>query len=199
MQLTSGNIIAVYFLAYGHEVEEGTKWYQRASDLANRLADKYDCGYHEACGVIAALSPSNRWERNCIDAENLIRVYMAGGDVDALKVATYGRNKQKAIAILNGADIELTLSGPKVTAFYRCIAGFDDSVCIDGHAYNIWMGRRVALDDVPSIGKRLRESIIRDYIDATVRINSITGQELKAHEVQAITWVAWRRMIKEAA
>ena len=196
MKLTSGNIIAIYFMANSQELEEGLMWYRRANQIAETIANTYKVDLKKICGVIAALSPSNKWERNCRDAENLTRIFCAGGDPYSLKVSTYGRNKQKAISILEGSDIEETLGGRKVTAFYKCMAG-EDAVCIDGHAYNIWMGERLPLDKIPNIGVKLYKRIASDYIDATDKINSITSQSLKPSDVQAITWVAWRRMIKE--
>lgn len=197
MKLTSGNIIAIYFLANAQEVQEGLKWYKRANEVAESISYTYCTEIKKVCGVIAALSPSNKWERNCKDAENLVRVFTAGGDPNGIKVSTYSKNKQKAISILEGANIEETLNGRKITAFYRCILGEED-VCIDGHAYNVWMGERVALDKVPGIGVKLYKQIALDYQDATNKINCITNQNLKVSEVQAITWVAWRRMIREA-
>ena len=198
MKLSYGNILAVYFLASSEEIQTGIRWYNDANSIAERIAEQYDAPIRHVCGVIAALSPSNKWERNCRDAENFIRVFAAGGDPLSVKVSTYGLNKFKALKILQGEDIDTTLNGRKTVAFYHCIAGDSDHVCIDGHAYNIWMGERLPLDSVPSIGKALYASIVSDYIEATRLINTVSDTEYKPHEVQAITWTAWRRMIGEA-
>ena len=64
----------------------------------------------------------------------------------------------------------------------------EDDVCIDGHAYSIWFGDRVTLAKVPSIGKKLRAQIKSDYMAVADKNN------LKPFEVQAITWVAHRRL-----
>ena len=191
------NILAVHALATRSELIEGNTWYSRANTVACSIATEYAIPLEIAAGVIAALSPSNRWSRNMVDAENLVRAYRSGGVGDAMqmKVCTYGKMKEKAIQILeNGIeDVETILNGRKITAFYRCIMGEDDTVCVDGHAYSIWFGDRLTLKDVPSIGKRLYAEITADYVEAA-RILTEDGYPTTCYEVQAITWVTWRRL-----
>lgn len=187
------HIQALLDLASAGEQSEGLTWYQRANLAAVRLADQYEIAIDTAAGVIAALSPRNKWDRNLIDAENLIAAFKAGGDEAAadVKVCTFGANKKKALEILiwsaQGNLIKEFLSGPKLVEFFSCIIGEDD-VCIDGHAYSIWFGDRVTLAKVPSIGKKLRAEIKKDYLAVANKNN------LKGYEVQAITWVAHRRI-----
>jgi hypothetical protein len=198
MKLTYGNILATYFLASEPEIRKGIAWYDDANAIASRIGESYDLCPRMVAGVIAALSPSNRWERNCRDADNFCRIFAAGGDSLLLKVSTYGINKIKALAILNGEDIDTVLNGRKTVAFYHCIAGDDGHVCIDGHAYNVWMGQRIPLDTVPSIGKKLYQTIVSDYIEATKLINNAFNTSYTAAQVQAITWTAWRSIIGES-
>ena len=187
------HIQALLDLASAGEQSEGLTWYQRANLAAVRLADQYEIAIDTAAGVIAALSPRNKWDRNLIDAENLIAAFVAGGDEAAasIKVCTFGAMKKKALEILiwaaEGDVVKEFLSGPKLIEFFSCIVGEDD-VCIDGHAYSIWFGDRVTLAKVPSIGKKLRAEIKKDYLAVAKKNN------LKGYEVQAITWVAHRRI-----
>ena len=187
------HIQALLDLASAGEQSEGLTWYRRANVAATRLADQYEIGIETAAGVIAALSPRNKWERNLVDAENLIAAFVAAGPeaCEEVKVCTFGANKKKAIDILiwqaGEAVATEILSGPKLIEFFSCIIGRDD-VCIDGHAYSIWFGDRVTLAKVPSIGKKLREEIKKDYLAVAKKNN------LKGYEVQAITWVAHRRI-----
>ncbi len=180
-------------LATAADVVEGKAWYQTARQAAIELSDRYSIDVTTACGVIAALSPRNKWTRNLIDAENLINVYVtAGADAcSEVKVCTFGKNKAKAMSILDCIPtldvVEGILSGPKLREFFRCIIGQDD-VCIDGHAYSIWFGDRITLANVPSIGVKLRRQIKTDYL-AVADANNLTG-----YEVQAITWVTHRRL-----
>ena len=195
MSLKNRNRIqAVLDLATAADYAEGKAWYARALTAAQRLTEDYDITVKTAAGVITALSPRNKWDRNLLDAEKIISVYVSAGADEALnvKVCTFTANKKKAIAILKSEgihteDILYILKGPKMIEFYSCIVGLND-VCIDGHAYSIWLGERVALQDVPAIGVKLRREIKEDYIKVAAKNN------LASYELQAITWVCWRRL-----
>lgn len=193
MNITHGNILAVFFTACTAEVCEGREWYSNANEYACELAIRYNVHVETAAGVIAALSPNNRWSRNLVDAESMIKVHANGGNLDDLKVATFNKNKAKAITILEGGDPLITLGGRKVRAFYECIMGHD-SVCVDGHAYSIWLGQRVPTTKTPSISAKLYGQIAGDYRIATEQINNITGEHFTPAQVQAVTWVVWRNL-----
>ena len=188
------NIKAIHQLATPIEIAEGQAWYPTARTIARTLASRYDIHEAEAAGVIAALSPRNRWERNVQDAEALIAAYVAAGAEQAMltKVCTFSNNKAKAVRILEAgvltdADVLNILSGPKLREFYSCIRGIAD-VCIDGHAFCIWNGGRTVLADVPKIGVKLRREIKADYTQAANDLG------LTPAALQAITWVTWRRL-----
>ena len=188
------NIKAIYQLATLTEQQDGIAWYPAAKAIAVQLAERYSIPAAQTIGVIAALSPRNRWERNVQDADALIAAYQAGGAEQArlTKVCTFGANKEKAIKILeSGLETLPTaldiLSGPKLREFASCIAGLDD-VCIDGHAFCIWAANRTGLADVPAIGVKLRREIKADYQAAADELG------ITPSACQAITWVTWRRI-----
>ena len=189
------NILAIHQLATIAERSEGAAWYPTAHCIALELADRYEISECQAIGVIAALSPRNKWERNVHDAEALIAAYVAAGAEQAqlTKVCTFGANKAKAIRILETVDptsdeVRAILSGPKLKEFYTCILGQQSEVCIDGHAYCIWNGGRTSLADVPAIGAKLRRQIKADYVAAASELG------ITPSACQAITWCAWRRI-----
>jgi hypothetical protein len=195
--ISHGNILAVFFSASEAEVQEGKAWYSTAFDTANAIACRYDLTIDAVAAIIAALSPNNRWHRNVADAEALIRVHCIGGDIDAIKVSTYGGNKKKAIRILNGEAPLDVLGGYKVRAFYNCIASFRScDVCVDGHAFAIWTGQRITTTKTPKISAKLYAEISEDYRRAANVINAVTGSCYTASQVQAITWVVWRNLFK---
>jgi hypothetical protein len=158
MRANTRHILGMLMLASQADLLSGYNWYQRAYDLGLKLIDEYKgLTIEQAVGVFSALSPRNKWEKNCIDAEAMIKTWSIGGDYDMLKVSTFNPNKRKAIAILEldmeSADAEAIpniLSGQKVVAFYRSIMGDKDAVCIDGHAYAIFIGERVPLPKHPA-------------------------------------------------
>jgi len=189
------NIKAIYQLATLTEQQDGITWYPAADQIAISLADRHEVSEAQAIGVIAALSPRNRWERNVEDADRLIAAYIAGGAEQAMltKVCTFTNNKAKAVKILAlsraadlGSVLEI-LSGPKLREFASCIAGLND-VCIDGHAFCIWAANRTGLKDVPAIGVKLRREIKADYQAAADELG------ITPSACQAITWVTWRRI-----
>ena len=190
------NIKAIYQLATLSEKQDGITWYPVALDIARTIADEHDLTPAQAIGVIAALSPRNRWERNVEDAVSLIAAYQAGGAEQAMltKVCTFNSNKAKAIKVLGLAagyqgmtEVLEILSGPKLREFASCIAGLPD-VCIDGHAFCIWAANRTGLKDVPAIGVKLRREIKADYQTAADELG------ITPSACQAITWVVWRRI-----
>lgn len=188
-------ILGVYQLANAGERHYGARWYPDAFKVAQTLGGEFNLNAYTVAGVIAALSPRNKWERNIADAANIVRTYKAGGEIAALKckVCTFNNNKQKAVQILaedisDHQTLRLTLKGPKLTEFYNCITGSLPDVCIDGHAYSIWLGDRVALANVPKISTKLRAQIKADYIKAAAELG------LTPSTVQAITWLTWRRL-----
>jgi hypothetical protein len=79
------------------------------------------------------------------------------------------------------------LNGPKITDFFWCILGHDVCV-IDGHAWCIANADRRTLQEVPNIGKKLRQELQAAYVAAGA------SQGVTAYEMQAITWVAWKRI-----
>lgn len=198
--ITYGNILAVFFNSTDIERINGAQWYLVANQAATVLADRYGTTASTAAGVIAALSPNNRWSKNLDNAEALMRAYKLGGinTANLVKVATYNNNKIKALKILDSGEPLDILGGLKVRAFYNCILG-GDSVCIDGHAYAIWQGRYISTANTPKITPKSYELIAADYRSATIKINDILSAHYSASQIQAITWLAWRRMIKRGA
>ena len=190
-------------LASQADISSGLHWYQRAYDLAVKFIHAYEgLTMGQAVGVIAALSPNNKWERNCINAEAMIKTWSIGGDYNMIKVCTFNRNKQKAIDILSldmeSVDTEAIpkiLKGQKVVAFYRSIMGDKNAVCVDGHAYAIFIGERVPTSKTPSITPKLFETIQRAYQLVAKRSADLCGVELSPTQVQAVTWVTYRRLI----
>ena len=204
MRANTRHISGMLQLASQGDIIEGINWYQRAYDLALRFTHNYEwLTMGQAVGVIAALSPNNKWERNCIDAEAMIKTWHIGGDYNAIKVCTFNTNKQKAIAILSldvgSVDTETIpniLSGQKVVAFYKSIMGNPNAVCVDGHAYAIFIGERIPTTKTPSITPKLFETIQRAYQLVAKRSVDLCGVELSPTQVQAVTWVTYRRLIR---
>jgi hypothetical protein len=190
-------------LASQADILAGLDWYKRAHKLGVRLIHAYaGLTLGQAVGVIAALSPNNKWTRNCVDAEAMIKAWHVGADPLSVKVCTFNPNKVKAAAILalTAEDLETDtiapiLNGRKVVAFYRSIMGDPDAVCVDGHAYAVWIGERIPTTQTPSIGVKLYADIARAYQLVAKRSYELCGTTLTPTQVQATTWVTYRRLL----
>jgi hypothetical protein len=188
------NILSVFKRANAQEITDGQLWYMDARQEAQEIADSHNLALSTVVGVIAALSPTNKWERNVIDANNICAAFVAGEYQESVKVCTYNTMRNKAWGILEQAvtdvdAIATMLKGPKITDFFLCIMGQDTCV-IDGHAWGIANAERRNMQDVPNIGKRLRIALQEAYVKAGAQ------EGLTAYEMQAVTWVAWRRIHK---
>jgi len=192
-------ILKVYKLATGNEIRQGLLWYEVANYLASSIAEDLGVSPKTAIGVIAALSPNNQWSKNLIDARVLIEGFQNGLSQEDTKVSTYHAMKAKAWSILEDdlschSSILTRLNGRKIQSFYECISGFNGSCCIDGHARNIAYGERVPLTDKQTnVGVKEYSNLQESYYRAAQKV-VIDGTTLKAHQMQAITWVAWRRI-----
>ena len=193
------NVVSMFSQATTLEVIEGCNWYPEAHQIAYKLGKRFNVSTDQAAGVLGALSPLNKWPTNVLNAETMLKAWNYGTAEDTfnVKCSTPDRNKEKALRIIQdtGESIESILNGPKVNEFFNCITRPDvNDVCIDGHAYCIFMGVRLAVKDVPAIGKRLRQSIKQGYRDATSFINEELGEKYLNSDIQAITWVTYKRI-----
>lgn len=190
------NILRVYELANDLDRADGLRWYASAHEQAILTADRNGITLEQSAGVIAAISPGLQWGLNVMQAESLIRAYLAHAELPM--VGVYGRkNVDKAIRILEGeAPLEvLPLTGPKVRAFYACILNPQTSteVCVDRHAKCLALGLRGTRKGAASSNK---DAIVQPaqypyYAWHYRKLAERLG--LVPHQLQAITWVAWRR------
>jgi len=186
------NILKVYRRATPEDTANGLEWYDRAKRHAKAISTKYFIHTHTVIGVMAALSPNNRWERNVKDTERMCQAWVNGEDLSDFKVSCYNTMKQKAWSILeddltDDDDILTRLNGQKIRSFYSNIRGLTE-VTIDGHALNIALGIRQGLtSDKTNMGKKLYREMQEAYVKAAKRVG------VKPHELQAITWTTWKR------
>jgi len=186
------NILKVYKQCTEEEIAHGMDWYFKARSSAKKICDKYELPLHIVVGVIAALSPTNKWEINLRNADEMCRIFTYGGYVEECKPSTYNTMRDKAWSILQSmphkdADVAFILKGPKITDFFWCILG-ENTCVIDGHAWCIANNDRRKLQEVPNIGKALRQQLQEAYRSAGLK------NYLSANEMQAATWLAWKRI-----
>jgi len=192
------NILTVYALANDTDRAEGLFWYSKAHDTARVMAEKHGIPLQRAVGVIAAISPGCPWGRNVMEAEEFIKAYVGGYKLPS--VGVYGRrNVAKARRILNGESPDSVLhtkTGPKVWAFYNNILSptASQELTIDRHAkclaYNLGSVKRgsASNDSQAIVGRVEYRYLVRHYRVLANRLG------LVPHQLQAITWVTWKRI-----
>ena len=184
------NLLTVFEEATPQEVITGMDWYHEAHELACSLRDEFGVSLDVAAGVIAALSPRSKWERNMADARKVIATFCQGRDPMDVPVGTFNRNKEKAVGILMAGTRHGVLSGPKVCAFADNIEDpHSAAVTVDSHAYNAWIGERaISNGSGPRVTpKRFREAA-GDY-RKVAQLYDITPAQ-----AQAIIWLTWKRI-----
>jgi hypothetical protein len=185
------NILGVYLQSTTIERQKGKDWYTQASRYIRAIAERYNCTEEAIAGVVAALSPNTKWEKNLEAAEKLVHAYTYGTPLQTLRLPCYKKNVMKAWDILHGESPLNVLGGLKVRSFYLCLSNtsiFNQHVCIDGHAYCVAHGLRLGVKQVPRVTPNLYYSLAGDY--------QIVAKLLRARpcELQAITWLTWKRL-----
>lgn len=172
-------ILNTYIAASDDIVEEGINWYPRAQDVCRDIAGSK---WHRAAGVIAALSPMQRWVNNVTLARRVWEQGHAEG-------CGLGQNCRKAERIYNGEDALDVLGGEKVTNFFLTILdpSLDPEPVIDRHAFDIAVGKRCN-DSERSILQRKGEyaRFAAAYREAANRTGLLSWQ------IQAVTWAEWK-------
>ncbi len=179
------NILA---MSYG---DNGLNWYQEANQYASNLAALYNTTLKVTAGMIAALSPQNKWHTNKLDVANLLEAYQNGLDVYDIKVSTFNLNKGKAIFIMFGDNPLDIIKGNKTRSFYRNILNPLDVnfVTVDRHAVSIALGERVTNPNEISYYVRTDKrylQMVEYYKLAAKELNLLPCQ------AQSISWVNYR-------
>lgn len=169
-------------LATKDEIKQGKDWYKDAQDFAQYLSKKYSIDSYVCASVISALSPNNKWDRNKVDAENLIKAFKQGSrDV---KVCTYNANKDKAFKILEGKVI--TEKSPKTHAFAMNVGLLSsEHITVDK-----WHLRACLTKEKTDVVESCTSVQYRRVEKITSQLAKERG--LKGYEFQAIVWVTIR-------
>jgi hypothetical protein len=176
----------VFNSATNNEISRGLNWYSDANVICNNLAVKHNVDVYKVAGVISALSPRNKWDKNIKDAETVIRAHNMGLPPESVKVSTFHSNKFKAFNILKG-NTTITDTSLKTFNFVNNIAYLDaNSLTVDIWHLRGCFNKTIKIDNA-TIG-RIAYGQIKDL---TVNIANKLG--LKGYQLQAIIWIAIQR------
>ena len=194
MNFSTLNILDCYEQATKEEVRAGISWYYEAQGVATVIANRLGIPVKHVAYALAALSPRNNWDNNIRDLLVLANLYRC-------HVYSFESNQAKALHILElgkqGKDVELqdvAKKGYKVRSFARLInePWLTDDVCVDTHAISVLAGVRCNVKDTDKVFKSERKyrECQADYLAAAATLKNVTPSQL-----QAITWLAWRRIL----
>lgn len=153
---------------------KGIYWYQNAHQYAVMLSNLTGYPLHTVIGVMAALSPNNKWERNKLDTELFLNApYLK------TKVCTFMSQRKKAFNIVHNKllpdEILKELNGTKTKNFFDNIYNYrlSQNVTVDMWAYR-------------SCGVEQKTKYIKDITLAYQQV----AKELKImpHQLQAVVW-----------
>lgn len=169
------NLIKKHFNRASIEaLNEGMTWYMRAHNEAILLSQVFEIPLPKVIGVIAALSPNNKWKRNLIDTWNLLETPCL-----TTKCCTFTKQRQKALDILSGsgreADILRVLNGTKTQHFFTNILYYKDSQSV---TVDMWAYRSVGVEPKKKYYKQIQTA----YQNVAKELN------LVPHQVQAVVW-----------
>lgn len=164
------------------EKKQGKTWYLQAHDFALHLSFRYGVSLKISAGVIAALSPKNKWVDNKRDAE-LVLLHEntdSRGDLSQNDLSSHHPKLDNVYRILDGVDPDKTL-GQKARSFYRCIFNpMTDEVCVD-----TWSARVIKYTD-KWITKEDYPVIQNYYVQAAEQVGTLPPI------MQATTWIQIR-------
>jgi hypothetical protein len=131
------------------------------------------------------LSPQNKWQTNKRDAVSLL-----ADDTNTVKVSTFNKNKEKAIAIKNGKSPLDVLGGKKTRAFYNNILNpfCEKQVTIDRHAVRSALG--LTAKNIGKYGRNSHYDKISDAYKAVAKKYDVLVTTL-----QAIVWIVVRNLL----
>jgi hypothetical protein len=172
----------------GHK-DTGMVWYPNAAEWLHQIARQFHLDSHVVMAACAALSPGCSWDQN---KTGLLNVLLYGPDG---KVVTYPKNKEKALRLLAGSDIELELNKPtslKTWHFYHCFVDptTDEWCANDRHqAYVFGIEPEISKDGSKDWSIGITQ--YRQMVDVTHDCASMVryrGKKVPMSAFQAATW-----------
>lgn len=173
------NILAVYDRATETELRDGATWYPSMARIMREHAATSNYTSEQCAAVYAANSINTPWARNiALAAKAIADNGMTGG--------TLGMVVRKVNAILNGADIDATLTSDKnnmkIVNFRRNLNGDLQAVTVDRWANRV--ATNGADSSVPKGAKYIE--LANAYIEAA-RLRNVDPATM-----QAVTWCVVR-------
>jgi len=166
-------------LATPEDIRRGMAWYQDANEIVYDIHDKFKrFNPWIVGGVIAILSPRNKWERNIQDATSVLQAIENNTQPNNVKVCTFNSNKFKAFAFAT-EQREITFESRKTFSFLKNIVNLDSKyITVD-----VWHLRAC-------FGQTMDTGLTKNRYDAIAKITKQEAERLGilGYQYQAIIW-----------
>lgn len=180
----ANNLEELYKSANKKDKKSGLNWYQNAHKICLKLQEdnKNLFSLNQVASVLSALSPRNKWERNILDASNVLRAVRLKKQPQQIKVCTFNKNKIKAFNIAKGIE-KIKETSKKTFSFVNNIALLDDNfVTVDLWHLRACFGATIKTGLTPK-----NYEIIKD-----ITIKQANKVGLTGYEFQAVVWEVLR-------
>jgi len=187
------SIIRFYELATVNELQTGLNWYKDANEYCKELAGRFDISIQQAAGIIAVFSPQAGWTENkryavsfLINPKNILRSM-----VQVIKA-------KRILKLKSEADIyhaqSTTGQAFKTKSFYLNILNPDiaTDVTVDRHAIAICIQSPSNTFALSQDYAKYTEGQYRFF--ANCYIKAAAKFDILPHQLQAITWIVYRRI-----
>jgi hypothetical protein len=187
-RIIKNNLRAWYKSASKRQVIDGKQWYPKANLFADELASKSGNSTDKIAGVISALSPRNKWNKNLTDAETVTWAQARKLKPNEVKVSTFHKNKNKAFEILEGKQA-IEWKSRKTYSFVKNVGELDDKyITIDSWHLRACQSKPTRMVKAGEV----KESVTPKQYDRIKELTMELAREfnIKGYEFQAIVWVA---------
>ena len=185
------NIMRFYRQAQPTEIRDGLTWYNLANEYCTGLSKRFGISLSQAAGLIAVFSPQASWSDN--------KRYVVTFLLNQKKQIRSMVQQDKALKILSLQSEDLIYNSLSVSdkalktkSFFLNILNPDISltVTIDRHAIAVCLQRpnRTWASNIQNFTNNQYSFFQKAYIEAAKQIGILP------HQLQAITWLVYRRL-----
>lgn len=187
------SIIKFYQQATITEIKDGLNWYNEAHQYCKELAQRFNITVQQTAGIIAAFSPQAGWVEN----KRYAITFLLSPEIQ-LRSLTQQIKATNILKLKSETDIYTSLStcgeAWKTKAFFVNILNPDlpTGVTIDRHAIAVCLQKP---DNVYALNKQQGKLSVAQYnFFQECYIKAATILNILPHELQAITWITYRRL-----
>lgn len=203
------NILDIYNRTSFEDKAVDSEWYFVENHMFNTWhghTGMYKHYNQQVCfAVIAILSPGCSWEKNIVNAKDMLVAHSKGESIDSFKVSTYGRNKEKAWKLLDMAKEGKLFGIERMFQYVKGKTGFKTGnfflnlympslakpVTIDRHALKVILNEPAG--GALTVTEKNYKLAMEIYHEAFNRIDDMWLKNTAC--LQAVVWCQYKREV----